>query len=174
MMFKKSWKGGERGRWRPSSPQFSHVYFFSCSRLFNFADLTITKPNRRKKYIRFETNTDTSGRGFYFKWGTKRRIKMTEVQLEKNDYVTGGLTRVEITFYGEKNQDLRSNRTWSLETAKRPSEKKKNRKCFRYTHTHTITRPNVINDTYRSALTEVSSNMWRSSWEELKKKIKKI
>ena len=83
MMFKKSWKGGERGRWRPSSPQFPHVYFFSCSRLFNFADPTITKPNRRKKYIRFETDTDTSGRGFYFNWGTKRRIKMTEVQLEK-------------------------------------------------------------------------------------------
>ena len=78
---------------------FSSRFFFSCSRLLNFADPTITKPNRRKKiYIRVQTKTDTSGRGFYFNWGIKRRIKMTDVQLEKIDYVTGGLTRVEITF----------------------------------------------------------------------------
>ena len=64
---------------------------------------------------------------------------MTEVQLEKNDYVTGGLTRVEITFYGEKNQDLRSNRTCSLETAKRPSEKKKQEMLETHTHTHNHT-----------------------------------
>ena len=82
-----------------------------CPRLLNFADPTISKPNRRKNiYIRIQTKTDKSERGFYFNWGTKRRIKMTEVQLEKIDYVTGGLSRVEITFLG-KNQDLRSNRT---------------------------------------------------------------
>ena len=169
MMFKKSWKGGERGRWRPSSPQFPHVYFFSCSRLFNFADPTITKPNRRKKYIRFETNTDTSGRGFYFNWGTKRRIKMTEVQLEKkwlcdrrsnesgNHILRGKKPRLTLKSY------------MILRDSKASIWKKKKQEMHEI-HTHTITRPNVINDTYRSALTEVSSNMWRSSWEELKKK----
>ena len=88
--------------------------FFLCvcvSAPFEFRrpDYLETKPEK-KIYIRIQTNTDTSGRGFYFNWGTKRRIKMTEVQLEKIDYVTGGLSRVEITFLG-KNQDLRSNRT---------------------------------------------------------------
>ena len=95
---KKKLKRGERGRWRPSSPQFPHVFFFVFAPFeFRRPDYLETKPEK-KKYIHVQTKTDTSGRGFYFNWGTKRRIKMTEVQLEKIDYVTGGLTRVEITF----------------------------------------------------------------------------
>ena len=32
------------------------------------------------RYIRLQTKTDTCGRGFYFSWGTKRRIKMAGVR----------------------------------------------------------------------------------------------
>ena len=91
----------------------SSRFFFVCvSAPFEFRrpDYLETKPEKKNIYIRIQTKTDKSGRGFYFNWGTKCRIKMTEVQLEKIDYVTGGLTRVEITFLGKK-QDLRSNRT---------------------------------------------------------------
>ena len=72
-------------------------YFVFAPFEFRRPEYLETKPEK-KKYIRVQTKTDTSGRGFYFNWGTKRRMKMTEVQLEKIDYVTGGLTRVEITF----------------------------------------------------------------------------
>ena len=96
---KKIEKGEGKGAVAPFLSAVSSRFFFSCLRLLNFADPTISKPNRRKRiYIRIQTKTDTSGWGFYFNWGTKRRIKMTEVQLEKIDYVTGGLPRVEITF----------------------------------------------------------------------------
>ena len=79
----------------------SSRFFFFVFAPFEFRrpDYLETKPEKKIYiYIRIQTKTDTSGRGFYFNWGTKRRIKMTEVQLEKIDYVTGGLMRVEITF----------------------------------------------------------------------------
>ena len=78
----------------------SSRFFFFVFAPFEFRrpDYLETTNRRKNIYIRVQTNTDTCGRGFYFNWGTKRRIKMTEVQLEKIDYVTGGLTRVEITF----------------------------------------------------------------------------
>ena len=98
MMLKK-FKRGERGAVAPFLSAVSSRFFFPVFAPFQFRrpDYLKTKPEE-KIYIRVQTKTDTSGRGFYFNWGTKRRIKMTEVQLEKNDYVTGGLTRVEITF----------------------------------------------------------------------------
>ena len=98
MMLKKVEKGG-KGAVAPFLSAVSSRFFF-----FVFAPFEFRRPNyletkpEKKKYIRVQTKTDTSGRGFYFNWRTKRRIKMTEVQLEKIDYVTGGLTRVEITF----------------------------------------------------------------------------
>ena len=83
-MLKKSLKGGKRGG--GALPLRSVLMFF----FFVFAPFEFRRPdylettNRRKKiYIRVQTNTDTCGRGFYFNWGTKRRIKRTEVQLQK-------------------------------------------------------------------------------------------
>ena len=169
MMLKKVEKGG-KGAVAPFLSAVSSRFFFFRVRVFWISQTRLSRnqTGEKKRYIRVQTKTDTSGRGFYFNWGTKRRIKMTEVQLE-NWLCNRRSNESGNHILRKKNQDLRSNRTWSLVTAKRPSEKTKQKM---HEITHTITRPKMINDTYWSALTEASSNMWRSSWEELKRKNK--
>ena len=158
----------ERGRWRPSSPQFPHVFFFFFRvRVFWISQTRLSRnqTGEKKRYIRVQTKTDTSGRGFYFNWGTKRRIKMTEVQLE-NWLCNRRSNESGNHILRKKNQDLRSNRTWSLVTAKRPSEKKKKKTGNAWDNTHNHTTKDdqwhILISTYRSQFKHVKEFVRRT------------
>ena len=83
-MLKKVEKGGKGAVAPFLSAVSSRFFFFFVFASFEFRrpDYHETKPEKKKDISVFKQKRIRVDGAFYFNWGTKRRIKMTEVQLE--------------------------------------------------------------------------------------------